>query len=68
MIKKVLNSRVTVSNADTIQRENELPPSENKTADRKNFLADRRLGTAAVECELRKKTKISLSLNSSSTA
>ena len=36
-------------NVDRIQCENELPPSENETADRQDFLADRLLGTADLE-------------------
>ena len=43
---KVLNSRVTITNADTISCENVLPASENIIADRQNFLVHQRLETA----------------------
>ena len=39
---------MTITNAVTIKCENELPPSENETADRQNFLADRWLGIAGI--------------------
>ena len=58
IIVKVFNSRMTITNADTISCENKLFPSENATPDLQIFLVDWQLETADLECQIMKAANV----------